>query len=54
MRVGIGDEMVTVQRRKPPVHGRVRRKAGFQGVDMGRQVFETLLNGVEPGERAEQ
>jgi hypothetical protein len=52
--VGIGDQNIWIQLRQQPVHGRVGREAGFQSVDMGCQILETLLDIIKPGFRAEK
>ena len=46
--------MITVQRREPPVHGRIGREPGLQGVNVGRQIPKALLNGVKPRERPKE
>ena len=53
MRVGIGNEREPVKRRKAPIHGRIGGKPRFQCVNVGRKVFETLLDVIEPGFGAE-
>ena len=53
MGVGVGDECVAIQPGEPPIHGRVGRKAGFQGEDVWGQVAETFLHRIEAGFGAE-
>ena len=51
--VGIGNKLETVQSRKPPVHGRIRRKPCLHRVDMGSQIPEALLHRIEAGTGSE-
>ena len=52
--IRIGNEREAVKRADAPVHGRIRGKAGFKGMDFAHKVFKAFLNGIEPGKRAEE
>ena len=54
MRIGIGDEGESIEGRQPPVHGRIGGQAGFEGMNVRREVAEALLDGIEAGECAEE
>ena len=54
VRVGVGHQPEAVQRRHPPVHLRVGRQAGFDREDVRGEVGVALVDGVEPGLRAER
>ena len=49
MRVGIGKQRISVQRRETPDHGRVSGQSCFQRVYLRRQIPEAFLDGVEAG-----
>ena len=52
--VGVGHQGVAVQGGDLPVHGRVGGEACLHGADVGGQVLEALLHGLEAGEGPEQ
>ncbi len=54
MGVGVGNEGIGIQRRKPPVHGRIGGKACFQGVNIGGHILIAFLYGVKAGKSPEK
>ena len=54
MGVGVGHQPEAVELRHPPVHRRVRREAGLDREDVPREVPVAVVDGVEPGLRAER
>ena len=47
MRIGVGDEAEAVEHREPPVHRRIRRKAGLHGEDVRGKIAVTLIEDVK-------
>ena len=54
VRVGVGHQPEAIQRRDAPVHLRVGRQAGLDREDVRGEVGVALVDGVEPGLRAER
>ena len=54
MGVGIGDQVIAVQGRQPPVHRRIRGQSRLHRMDIRRQVLKAFLHAVEPRKSPEQ
>ena len=53
MRIRIGDERKTVKRADAPVHGRIRGKPRFKGMDFTSKAAKAFFHRAKTGKRTE-
>lgn len=53
MGVRIGNQLVRIQSRYPPVHRRIRRKSGLKSMYIGCHILKAFLYRIKPGKCAE-